>query len=78
MVRILERTLFWILDGGYRIIRTIFHWLLSLIYWSRGQRVPYVRDPVLQMSATELAEQIREGTVSSDILISKTIDRNSV
>lgn len=75
MVRALEWVFLLIIHYCYRIIRTFFHLLLALAYWSRDRKAPFVRDPILQMSATELAKQIREGKLTSECVIRTFIDR---
>lgn len=64
-----------VVDRCYRVLRIVVHYLLALAYWSRDRKVPPVGDPILQMSATELAEQIREGELSSESVVRAFVDR---
>lgn len=47
------------------MIRCIIHTFLSLVYCGNGKIVPPVQNPLLLKSATQLAEEIREGKVGA-------------
>ena len=51
-------------DIIYRIVRVCFHYICAVLNGFRGKKVPPVKNPILLLSATELAKRIREQTVS--------------
>lgn len=63
----MNKTLEYILDIVYRIVRACVHYICAVIYGMFGKKVPPVKNPILLLSATELAKRIREGKVSLNL-----------
>lgn len=64
-----------ILDSIYRVVRQLSHFFFALINGFYGRKVPPVKDPTLLLSATELANRIREGKLTSTSVVKAYISR---
>lgn len=58
-----------------RVVLDLWVWLIGLRFVERKNFLPPVRDPLLLLSAVELADQIRTGKVSLDQRLKNPIVR---
>ncbi|KFM66132.1 Fatty-acid amide hydrolase 2, partial [Stegodyphus mimosarum] len=66
---------YWILEKGFRLARFLLHLFLTLIYQGRGKHVSPTRNELVLISATKLAQKIREGKIKCEDVIQAYIDR---
>ncbi|GIY49070.1 fatty-acid amide hydrolase 2-B [Caerostris darwini] len=70
-----ESVLYRIGDAVFGVLRFTVNNVLHVIYGGKGKTVPPVRDPLLLKSATQLAEEIREGKTKSEDVVQAYIQR---
>ncbi|GIY79555.1 fatty-acid amide hydrolase 2-A [Caerostris darwini] len=66
---------YWFLHICSSIVRFIAHCIYVVCYCGKGKIVPNVKNPLLLKSATRLAEEIREGKLTSTDVVQAYTDR---
>ncbi|XP_071041555.1 fatty-acid amide hydrolase 2 [Parasteatoda tepidariorum] len=73
--KIFKSIRFWAKKLVFSLLSALSHIMLMFIYWGKGKTVPPVTNDLLLMSATRVAEKIRNGLLKSEDVVLAYIER---